>query len=68
MENHILLEVKVLIFSHLQMKMSIRKYQEVILVHVVELQDEIKVNKEKKVALDDCRFFLINLMMYSLME
>ena len=37
---------------HLQMKISIKKCQEIFLVHVVELEEETKVNKKEEVALD----------------
>lgn len=39
-------------FFHLQMKISIKKCQEIFLVHVVELEEETKVNKNEEVALD----------------
>ena len=40
--------------SHLKIKMSIRKCQEII--HVIELQKETKVNKEKEFVLDNKLF------------
>lgn len=49
---------KIPVLSHLQMKRSIRKCQEIFLVHVMELQKEIKVNKEEDMALDEGKLFL----------
>lgn len=41
---------------HLQMKRSIRKCQEISLVHVVDMQEVTKMNKEVEVALDSKLF------------
>jgi hypothetical protein len=42
--------------------------QQILLVHVIELQNEIKVNKEEDVALDDGKLMLKNLKIHSMMK
>lgn len=42
--------------------------QQILLVHIIESQNEIKVNKEEDVALDDGKLILKNLKIHSMMK
>lgn len=42
--------------------------QQIFLVHIIESQNEIKVNKEEDVALDDGKLILKNLKIHSMMK